>query len=159
MLAMQLKRNARFACADEEYLMASYGSTEATLLYLTSAGPVEFEVEAEDDVFPFESGCTQGNTLSYIASLSAVDVYDSEDLDSLLCTLEDATVLPYDSNAFSGYSALDFSFSGPSTYEVYLNAFSALCAGTEVGYISVPEVEVFGTTTWLVPITNIICPN
>jgi hypothetical protein len=147
------------AKAGEEYLMASYGSTEASLVYLTEGGPLEFEVPALGGEYPFESDCEPGNMVDYLAALTSVDVYSSEAFDVLLCSLDGGSVLPRDPTVQSGYSALDFAFSGPSTYQVYLNAFAAQCGDVEIGYISVPEVLLFGTTTWLVPVIGIIGPG
>jgi hypothetical protein len=50
------------------------------------------------------------------------------------------------------------SFSGPATYEVQLNAFGAQC-GAPSGFVSVTETQVFGPTTWLVPVIVIIGPQ
>jgi hypothetical protein len=51
------------------------------------------------------------------------------------------------------------SFSGPATYELFLNSFSTQCNSATSGYISVPETQLFGTTTWLVPVISVMGPQ
>jgi hypothetical protein len=154
------------ARAGEEYLLAAYGAflgeVRAEFVYLTSAGPATFEVGPDAaGAFPFTSNCEPDAGVPYYAVFTDVSVYAEDTLTTKLCDLEAGTVLPAASSSPRGYAIAGdgFSLSGPHTYQVYLNTFSASCGGAEVGYISVPESRVFGATTWLVPILGIIGPE
>jgi hypothetical protein len=150
----------------DRYLMSEFGEDfgqdRAELLYLTKAGPLDVEPEgvtaAED--FPFTSNCEFGKAVPYYAVFADVSVYSDEALTTKVCELSAGSVLPLETGKTTGFSSVSFEFSGPNTYELYLNAFSAQCGGSATGYISVPEIEVFGTTTtWLVPVVRIIGPS
>jgi hypothetical protein len=56
----------------------------------------------------------------------------------------------------AGSSATTFSLGGPQTYDILLNVFSATCGGANHGYVSVPETQVLGVNTWLVPIDVVL---
>jgi hypothetical protein len=152
------------ARAMERYLMSSYavflGTGRAELFYLTADGPAVFEVEGEPDGsgFPFTSNCEFNTGAAYIGVFTDVSVYDGEDLSTKLCDLSagDAAV---DNGTGSGYSASSLNFSGPATYQVQLNAFADRCGGASEGFISVPETQDFGSTTWLVPHARVFAPE
>ena len=149
----------------EEYLMADYGDfigkDHAELLYLTPKGPASFEIEATagSRAFPFTTSCAFDDTLPYYAAFLDVAVYTTEALTTKLCDLPSGSVLPRNTGAPSGYATSNFDFSGPATYELQLNAFSAQCGGAATGYISVPMTRVFDTNTWLVPVIAIVGPK
>ena len=149
----------------EQYLMSSFvtiaGQVDATLLYLTPLGPADFQVSASSGAsdLPFVSNCNVDDNISYYAVFADISVYAAEDLATKLCDLAAGAVLPRDSGSMAGYSAASFNFSGNNTYEVYLNAFGAQCGGAEVGYVSVPSTQLFGATTWLVPIHTLLGPG
>jgi hypothetical protein len=138
-----------------------FGEDRAELLYLTRSGPLEVELQSTTGPsgFPFTSNCEFGKGVPYYAVFADVSVFSDEALTEKLCDLSAGTVLPIETGKIAGFSSVGFEFSGPNTYELYLNAFSAQCGGGATGYISVPEIEVFGTTTWLVPVVRIIGPN
>ena len=104
--------------------------------------------------FPFTSNCEFGKGVPYYAVFADVSVYSDEAMTTKVCELAAGSVLPVQTGKITGFSS-----SGLNTFELYLNAFSAQCGGGETGYISVPEIEVFGTTTWLVPVVRIIGPS
>jgi hypothetical protein len=149
----------------ERYLMSEFGEDfgqdRAELLYLTKAGPLELELDSATGPqgFPFTSNCEFGKGVPYYAVFSDVSVYSDQAMTTKVCDLSAGTALPIESGKPTGYSSVSFEFGGPNTFELYLNAFSAQCGGGERGYISVPQIEVFGTITWLVPVTRIIGPN
>jgi hypothetical protein len=149
----------------ERYLMSEFGDDlgqdRAELLYLTNAGPLDVEVESATGAqdFPFTSNCEFGKGVPYYAVFADVSVYSDEAMTTKVCDLSRGTVSPVETGKTTGFSSTSFEFSGPTTYELYLNAFSAQCGGRATGYISVPEIEVFGTTTWLVPVISIIGPS
>jgi hypothetical protein len=145
-----------------EYLIGSYedfgGQPRVTLLYLTGSGPYPVDIESTGGAFPFTPSCDLAKATSYLGVFYDTSVFADEALTTKLCDLKAGTVLPRTS-AISGYSiAGGLSFSGPATYELFLNAFSAQCGGAANGYVSVPDTEVLGTTTWLLPVESIAGP-
>ena len=130
-------------------------------MYLTPDGPDTFEigVAAGTQAFPFTSNCTPGDVTEYYAVFTDVGVYDSVELSTKLCDLSAGSVVPRDGASMAGYATAGGGLSGPATYQVMLNAFSDRCGGASEGYVSVPETEVLGSTTWLVPIIVIIGPE
>ena len=148
------------AHAGEQYLMTEYDTAGGRLglAYLTAAGPYTFDVDMSGAALPFTTNCASGNVKSYYAAFRDVTFYTTKDLSTKLCDLAAETALPRDTTTSAGYSTTTLSFSGPVTYEVQLNAFSAQC-GAASGFISVPATQVLGTTTWLVPVIVIIGPQ
>jgi hypothetical protein len=148
----------------ERYLMREFGNDfgqdRAELLYLTRSGPLDVELQSTTGAqgFPFTSNCEFGKGVPYYAVFADVSVYSDEAMTTKVCDLSRGSVLPVETGS-TGFSSTSFEFSGPNTFELYLNAFSAQCGGRATGYISVPEIEVFGTTTWLVPVVRIIGPS
>jgi len=151
--------------AGEEYLLTEYGDafgeSRADLVYITATGPYDFRITlpAGSQDFPFTSNCEFGNNVSHYAVFNDVNVYSDVALTMQICALAAGAVVPLNGMG-SGYAAAgdSFSFSGPTKYQVQLAGFSAQCGGATSGYISVPQTEVFGITTWLVPIIKIIGP-
>jgi hypothetical protein len=131
---------------------------QATIAYLTAAGPDIYDVPMTGAV-PFTSNCTIDKTVQYYAVFMDVTVYDSEALKNEICSLSAGTVVPRDTTAGAGYSSTSFSFSGPQTYDIMLNALGSQCGGATDGYVSVPQTTVLGVTTWLVPITTVLKPS
>jgi hypothetical protein len=150
------------AHAGEEYLMTEYDAVvgHAGLAYLTAVGPYPFDIDVTGDTpaFPLTTNCASASTKSYYAAFTDVTFYATKDLSTKLCAVSAGTALPRDTGTNAGYATTTLSFSGPTTYEVQLNAFSAQC-GAPSGFVSVPETQVFGTTTWLVPVMVIIGPQ
>lgn len=152
------------ARAGERYLMASYGNSvgsRAELLFLTPTGPAEFDVQGDQTTgtLPFDTNCAPDAWTQYYAVFADVTVFAEASLTTELCRLTAGTVLPLASGN-SGFALESFgSDTQSSVYSIILNAFSAQCGGAEVGYIATPEVEVFGSTTVLVPIVDIIGPG
>lgn len=130
-------------------------SGETELLYLTGAGPEEFEAPGGADA-PYTTDCLDGSTTRYIAAFDDVTVYEDEELTSAICELSAGDTA--EATGGSGYSSVGFELSGPATYSVMLSGFSEQCGGASEGYISVPETKIFGTTTWLVPLRTIEGP-
>lgn len=132
----------------------------ANLFYLTNSGPWDFEVTPAGvpPMYPFSSTCDLNNAVTHYGVFADVSVYADEALTSKLCDLTRGSTLP-SAGTSVGYSlAGDISFSGPATYQIELGPFAAEC-GAASGYVSVPETQVFGTTTWLVPFDTVLAPN
>jgi hypothetical protein len=153
------------AHASEAYLMTAYENSfskdHAGLVYLTPSGPygVDVDVDSGTRAFPFTTGCVFGSVSQYYAAFTDVSLYDTAQLSTKLCALSAGTVLPLDATSPAGFGATGASFNGPATYQVFLNAFKTQCGGAASGFVSVPETQVLGTTTWLVPIISIIGPR
>ena len=153
------------ARAGERYLMSEFGGDfgqdRAELLYLTQSGPFDVELESSTGAqgFPFTSNCEFGKGVPYYAVFADVSVYSDEAMTNKVCDLSAGTALPVTTGKVTGFSSASFELFGPNKYQLHLNAFSAQCGGGERGYISVPPVEAFGATTWLVPVTTIIGPS
>jgi hypothetical protein len=151
------------ARAGQTYLLSEWNDSFgglAQFVYLTSGGPDSFEVEpSADGSWPFTSNCMFGAGVPYYAVFADVTIYAEEALATELCSLSAGTALP-SPGGLRGYAlAGDLSFEGPATYELYLDAFSAQCGGSDRGYISVPETRSFGADTRLVPVISIIGPS
>jgi hypothetical protein len=151
------------ARAAEEYLLIRYPGphASASLAYLTSTGPYEFDVapNADNTAFPFTTDCpTDLEAASYFAVFADVSVYAEPELVTKICDLEAGEALPRDMTTGAGYG-LENSGSDSSIYEVFLNAFSAQCGGAVNGYISVPRIHLFGTARVLVPFQVITAPQ
>ena len=146
----------------EDYLMSEFdeGFGRAEFLYLTGSGPDSFTIEQSSaGSWPFSSNCTAGATVPYYAAFTNVTVFAEEALSTKVCDIAAGTVLP-SAGGLRGFSSVgSFSLSGPTTYELYLDAFAAQCGGLDTGYISVPQTRSFGSSTWLVPVVGIIGPN
>lgn len=149
------------ARAGQEFLVKSYSeTTRANLFYLTNSGPWDFEVmpAGVPPLYPFSSTCDLNNAVSHYGVFADVSVFADETLTTKLCDLTRGTTLP-SAGMSVGYSlAGEISFSGPATYQVELGPFAAQC-GAASGYVSVPETQVFGTTTWLVPFDTLLSPD
>lgn len=144
------------AKSGESYLLAEhYAHVSFELIYLVDGAPYSIAVEGEASR-PFESSCVAA--APYYAVFKDTAIFKDEALTEKACDLAAGTVLPADLAKPRGYSAVDFSFGETSTFNVFLNAFAANCGGLDAGYISVPSVEVLGTTTYLVPIETILGP-
>lgn len=149
------------ARAGAEYLLADFTDSfggRAEFLYLTSVGPESFTLEPnEDGSWPFTSDCAIGEGVPYYGVFDDVSVFAEEELTTKICDLSAGTVLPA-GNTARGYGLVGSS-SDASIYEVMLGPFSEACEGEPRGYVRVPSVTLFGSTTWLVPIAGLIGPE
>ncbi len=151
------------AKSGDQYLISDhtggFGEDRVDLLYLTNAGPYDFDVTPLEETgeLPITPSCDLDAAEKYIAAFADVSVYETEAMETKLCDIAQGTALPVEPGLPVGYSAAgEIDFSGPSTYEVYLNAFTSDCGDAESGFISVPQTTVLGTTTWLVPLRTIV---
>jgi hypothetical protein len=144
--------------AGEEYLLLDYPEPyrSAEAAYLTSSGPVEFDIEpnADNTAFPFTSNCAYDPPVPYFAVFADVSVFAEPALTTKLCDLTEGTALPRDEGSSAGF-ALESVNAGVSVYEVFLNAFSAQCEGAATGYIGVPAFQLFGTNYVRVPFRSL----
>lgn len=149
------------ARAGDEFLLSdfddAFGGPRARLLFLTPAGPDSFEVEPRPDgTWPFTSRCSIGEGVPYSAVFTDVSVYAEKELTTKVCDLRAGSALP------AGNTGRGYSHAGTrgeaSIYNVILGPFSAECGGRTDGYIRVPRTKSLGSTTWLVPITDVLAP-
>lgn len=154
--------------AGSEYLVADYedgfGDVRVQLLYLTPGGPYDVRLEVPTvEELPIRSNCDLPNAKQYYAVFQNLAVYGEKELTNKLCDLSAGSVVPRDttmgiSQGVADFGSIDLS-SKPQTYQFSLNAFSAQCGGGKDGFISVPSIEVAGTTTWLPGIHWILGPG
>lgn len=142
----------------EKYLLSEFSAVQGSfeLVYLASGAPNPIAVEGETTL-PFTTNCDAGTT-SYYAVFQDTAVFKDEALTEKACDLTAGTVLPADTTKQRGYSSTDLSFGATAKYSLFLNAFAASCGNIDTGYISVPQVQALGTTTYLVPVTSIVGP-
>ena len=146
------------ARAGDAYLISDFdpafdaGTTE--FLYVTSKGPETFTVETPADDPPFTSNCQPDAVDDYYAAFTDVSFFSDEALTTPLCDIAAGTALP--STGSQGFILTSGDIFGPAIYEVFLGPFSADCGDAESGYVSVPETQIFGSTTWLVPLASIL---
>jgi hypothetical protein len=147
------------AQAGEEYLLTDLGpaGTGAELSYLVNGAPYSFIVEQVEAAWPFTSNCESGQT-HYYAVFRDVTVFKDEAMTEKACDLRAGTFKPLDPTKVAGYAATDFSFAEETTYSLSLNAFASDCGDVDSGYIAVQQVEVLGTSTYLVPVITIVGP-
>lgn len=142
----------------EKYLLAEFSAAQGSfeILYLVGGAPNPIVIEGEASL-PFTTNCDAGTT-EYYAVFQNTAVFKDEALTEKACDLAAGTVLPVDPAQGRGYSSTDLSFGATAKYSLFLNAFSPSCGNLPTGYISVPQVQALGTTTYLVPVTSIIGP-
>lgn len=139
----------------EEYLVGRVGDLgdDADLLFLTNLGPEEVQVPTGDGS-PVEFSCGE-MVETYYAVFTDVTVYETQDLSMPLCELSKGEVASTDGG--TGYFAVDGGSDGAVIYEVILGGFSEVC-GASTGFVSVPNINVWGTLTWLVPFHQVTAP-
>ena len=125
---------------------------------MTRGGPDSFDIEPSGDgAWPFTSNCAIGAGVPYYGVFADVSVFAEEELTTKICDLTEGSVLPAGSSGRGyGYAGSDGS---AAIYEVILGPFSAECEGADRGYIRVPQTQIFGSTTWLVPVSALIGPE
>jgi hypothetical protein len=149
------------ARAGEQYLLADFSDSfggRAEIVYFANAGPDTFEVQPSTaGGWPFTSNCAIGKGVPYYAVFKSVSVFAEKELTTKVCDLAEGAALP------AGASGRGYSFAGSlgsaALYEIVLGPFSMECGGLAKGYVSVPQTNAFGSTTWLVPFAGIIGPD
>lgn len=144
----------------DQFVLGSFDTNFAPeLLYLHTTGPYSFNVEDEGGEFPFTSNCERGATTQHYAVFADVTVYEDEELTMPICDLPAGLVLPRDPNTGAGYGATGSNVNGSMIYSVILNSLSAECGGASTGYVAAEQTNLFGVTTWLIPIQMIVGPT
>lgn len=145
----------------EEYLLSDFDDSfggRAELLFLTHAGPDSFDLDpGTGGTWPFTSNCAIGEGVPYYAVFTDISVFAEKELTTKICDISAGSVLPA-GGAGRGY-ALSSIVRGAAIYQLILGPFSAQCTGFANGYISVPETQSFGSSTYLVPVSGIIGPE
>ena len=153
------------AAAGSRYLLSSFndsfGKPRAEMFFLTSAGPDEFEIEADSVAeLPLTSNCApeRAEQQTYIGVFKDVTVYADEELTQEACSLTEGTAMETNGGGFSLVGEIDLFGTEPTVYNVSLGGLSEMCDGITDGYVQVPSTQVFGTNTYLVPIRVFIGP-
>lgn len=148
--------------AGDEFLLARYTSPSSELIQDLPAGPYDFSVDEDPETgsFPFTTDCPLGGGGEHQAVFTDVTLFGEAELTTELCRLPRGTSAPVDGQA-TGYAIAgsEISFSGPTTYEVFLGPLAADCGGAASAFVSVPHTEVYGTGTWLVPFGRLLTPE
>lgn len=144
-----------------EYLLADFPDSfrgRAKFLYMTQVGPDSFTLKPNADrAWPFTSNCAVGQGVPYYGVFDDVSVFADPELTTKICDLGAGSVLPA-ANAERGYALARSSWE-TTIYEVTLGPFSEECEDHPRGYVRTPRTNSFGSTTWLVPIAELIGPE
>jgi hypothetical protein len=146
----------------DQFLLSDYTSPSSQLIQDLPAGPYDFSVDEDPETggFPFTTECPLGGGQAHQAVFTDVTLFAEAELTTESCQLPRGTAALVEGQA-TGYAIAgsDFSFSGPSTYEVFLGPLAAQCGGASSAFVSVPHTEVYGTGTWLVPFGRLLTPE
>jgi hypothetical protein len=138
--------------AGSTYLAGDAGPFgDAVLLYLTDAGPVEFEIELDDPAMPPYTSYCDENASPFIAVFVDTTVYLDEAMTMQACTLAAGTTAPGGS---FGYALVGDLFTS-ATYEVNLGNLAAQCSGTEIGYLEAARETIGSTTYTVIPFATV----
>ena len=156
------------AKSGSRYLMSSNGSAFGTasgvrvgMFYLTPNGPEEFEVEVQSaDELPLTTSCgaDRAEQQLLVGVFKDTTVYADEALTQEACTLTEGTVAETSGGGFSIVGEIDILGSAPTTYQLSLGGLSPMCGDIEQGYVRVNATQIFGYSTYLVPIRTFIGP-
>lgn len=152
------------AHAGEQYLLTEFdtfgGQPRAQIAYLTSLGPDVYSVPVTaGTTLPFTSNCTIDHAVQYYVAFTDVTLYATQDLTTKICDIPKDTSMLRDMTTPAGYSTVGLVLNGPQTYDIQLNVFSSMCGNATDGFVSVPQTQVLGVTTWLVPIDVLLKPQ
>jgi hypothetical protein len=137
--------------AGDRYLLgeSSGFSAAATIVYISDQGPVELEMEVEDEtMLPFTSSCT-GAVQTLIGVFVDTTVFSDEALTTPVCTLQAGTAVPS--------SGLSYFLTGNS-YQVSLNELLEHCNGVEEGFVASVDVTVGSTIYGGIPMVTVLGP-
>jgi hypothetical protein len=79
-----------------------------------------------------------------------VSVFAEPELTTKLCDLKNGDSVPRDTDKNAGYG-LESVNDPTAVYEIFLNAFSTQCGGTDTGYIATHAITALGSKQILVP--------
>ena len=151
------------ASEGSQYLMTGYGDSfgelRGEMVYLTSSGPIEFEVVAnEAGEFPFTTDCTLNDTTTYLGVFQDLTFHVDEALTTVACNLEEGA----HAEGGGGYalvSDLDFTnLNAPAVYEVSMGGLAADCNNHETTYVTTRPIQQFGTSYYIAPVQTFIGP-
>lgn len=127
--------------AGEVYLLGRHDSLGTSILYLTPAGPIDYDIEYEGDA-PFESNCAAGEGERRLGVFAETVLYRDEGLRDEICRVAPNQVLPVGDRSASLTSGL---FDDPAIYRVMESSLADLCGGETEGYLKAPFVLHGGT--------------
>ncbi len=150
--------------AGEAYLMGDYrtfaGELRADILYLTSAGPVEFTAElAAGETPPFTTDCEVDANQHNLGVFADTTLYGDEALTEEICQLPAGTIVENQGTSYALVGEIDFLGTSPSTYRVTLGGLSERCGGGEEAFVSAPWVKVGSTNHSVVPLKGFLAPT
>lgn len=137
------------------YLFTFDPFDDVVMLHLSSAGPVDFLVEAEPGAEPYTLSCAEGATERFVGVFADVTIYSDAQLSTELCSLEAGTLWP---SAGGGSSAEGDLLADPSIYFVEYDGLADQCGGAGSGYIAVNFVSLLGSMRAPVPLAVVEGP-
>jgi len=143
------------AQAGDRYLLGDSGFfAAATLVYIAAEGPVELDIEVEDEsMLPFTTSCP-GRTLSLVGVFADMPVFSDEALTMPLCTLQAGLTV---NGAGIGYAVAGSDlFTAP--YQVTLGALGEHCGGASEGFVASVDVPLGGGSFGGVPFATLLAP-
>jgi len=129
--------------AGDRYLQGEGFFGSEAILYLAPAGPVEFEIDADDpSAPPYTSSCDGIDTDVFVAAIVDTTVFSDQALTMPLCTIAAGARAP----GGLAYGLASDLFAQPSVYEVTFNALAEHCGGVSTGFIAGIDVTVGSAT-------------
>jgi hypothetical protein len=145
--------------AGSRYLLADVGGfgAQATVLYLSDVGPVEFAIENDGNPPPFSSSCAGGVVEEVVGVFANVTVYSDQALNMAACMLSAGDVLPGGGLSYALVSG-DL-FAGGGTYEVSFGGLATACDGLDAGYVAASSVMLGETQYTVLPLASVLRPG
>jgi hypothetical protein len=141
--------------AGDRYLLGDSGFfAAATIVYIAAEGPVELDVDVEDEsMLPFTTSCP-ARTVSLAGVFVDMPVFSDEALTTPLCTLQAGLTVP---GGGIGYAIAGGDlFTAP--YQVTLGGFSEHCGGATEGFVASIDVTIGSASYGGVPFATVLSP-
>ena len=143
--------------AGDRYLLSDLGGfgVEATVLYLSSRGPIEMEIDVDDGAaLPFTSSCSD-NPVRLVGVFADTTVYVDEAKTMPACTLSAGST---HAGGLS-YALVSGLFGEGGTYQVEFGGLADACGGLTSGYIEAKSLSLGSTEYTVIPIATVLGPE
>jgi hypothetical protein len=140
------------------YLLADVGGfgAQATVLYLSDAGPIELEVANDANPPPFSSSCAGGVVEEVVGVFDDLIVYSDQALTMDACTLSEGDMLL---GGGLSYALVSGVFGSGGTYQVSFGGLAAACDGLDAGYVAASSIMLGATEYTVLPLASVIRPG
>jgi hypothetical protein len=142
--------------AGGRYLLSDLGGfgVEATVLYLSSRGPIEMEIDVDDGAaLPFTSSCSD-DAVQLVGVFADTTVYMDEGKTMPACTLSAGSTHAGGLN----YALVSELFAKGGTYQVEFGGLADACGGLTSGYVEAKSVSLGSTEYTVIPIATLLGP-